>query len=770
MGLSFRNPMIDAKQEDRALTGVTTLIAACTVVGVYLVQAYFATSPLRPLAETVAAVVIALLLGLVARRFSQLPPFVLVGSGAILVALPFVVEFVGRTIFSTGSSLELNILASLRNLTLAALCRPRRSLNQQIVVATSVLVMLIVFLLVFDRWTSLLVFVYAILSIWWLMGRSWSRLQGKTPLPSQREIPVIAKTIALIAALILVLVAGLALRDGGATTALAGFMPSSGGTRWSDPYATGGVKDGDQMVAATDDASSFGPLESELFMESQQPSIYDVFNDLYDEPAKRKKSQARAIPLSPSDSKQNHRKLAENERATREFSAIRRQREHRKPEEKLQDLRSKSLCYVTGRTPLHLAHEVFDTWDGEVLSFQGPAREDTFLLCSIDDQPWVRCGRLPKQTRLFAEQDETRVLRYIHLRTPRVVSPPHLDRIHLDRLHTAKFFRWTSDGLVRFANDDIPRLTVLHTVSKSLRRSCLAETAFERLAPGEVPLSAGVTRLLDDWTRDTTTDWQRIDAVVQGIRGSCRLDAERRVPEDTDDVVEYFLLHAQSGPDYLFAVSAASLLRQLGYRTRVVQGFYARPENYVRDARATAVFAEDAHFWTEVSTTDGVWIPLEPTPGYELLDAPRTARERFVAGLATLAGAIRTHWPMLLCCATAAAALGWFRRPIALWVRTVRWHVMRPSSSRAKVRYVLGLLDAQARLSNQVRPAAWTVKQWVQSIGAATTADAQTLRDFDRLCQWALYGSSPQPPVNNVAELCSRSLFVLRQQMKRKRP
>ena len=85
---------------------------------------------------------------------------------------------------------------------------------------------------------------------------------------------------------------------GAATTALRGCMPTSGGTQWQDEFASGGVNDGQALVAAENEASSFGPVETDLFMDSEQSSLYDIFNDQYDEPVRKTKTD-RAVSLPP---------------------------------------------------------------------------------------------------------------------------------------------------------------------------------------------------------------------------------------------------------------------------------------------------------------------------------------------------------------------------------------------------------------------------------------------------------------------------------------
>ena len=77
---------------------------------------------------------------------------------------------------------------------------------------------------------------------------------------------------------------------------LPGWFWSSGGDRWSDDFAREGVGDGNQVRAASDIAQSFGPVDSNIFMESDKPTLFDVATDLYGLPRKPK-HLSRAVSL-----------------------------------------------------------------------------------------------------------------------------------------------------------------------------------------------------------------------------------------------------------------------------------------------------------------------------------------------------------------------------------------------------------------------------------------------------------------------------------------
>src|SRR5690606_22644437 len=104
--------------------------------------------------------------------------------------------------------------------------------------------------------------------LWLLMARYWERVQ-RTHAASCVKLclPVRASVLGGVLALTILLVIVVGAAPSSAYV-LTGFMPSSGGNQWSSEFARSGVGDGDAMVAAKENALSFGPVESELFLES----------------------------------------------------------------------------------------------------------------------------------------------------------------------------------------------------------------------------------------------------------------------------------------------------------------------------------------------------------------------------------------------------------------------------------------------------------------------------------------------------------------------
>jgi hypothetical protein len=165
---------------------------------------------------------------------------------------------------------------------------------------------------------------YGIAGVWWLMGANWERLQGAFPARIHSAFPIGIGVSSAAIALAISAVAALVLGGATSTIALGGYFWGSGGaTGRSDPFAARGVWDGDQLVAAKERAASFGAVESELFLDSDMPSLYDMFNDLYGEPQKKKNSTQMAVALASNPTGAKEQRTAESNQAGREFSALR---------------------------------------------------------------------------------------------------------------------------------------------------------------------------------------------------------------------------------------------------------------------------------------------------------------------------------------------------------------------------------------------------------------------------------------------------------------
>lgn len=710
----------------------TLLLVLIAGVALIMVRADAAWNPasmaVRAVSELTMVVVVALVLR---RRARSLP----MAGGLVAIAVcgvglyPFLAEFALRQFAGGSEPPELLMLTSLQlaSVVLAVFsCVPR--LGGSAVLLSS---FLLLFVTTMSSTRSLLVLagVYGVMALWWLMGAYWDRLAGVFVASTvERRIPV---RLSVLGGTVLVLIPLVAIvgTAGGAGIALSGFLPTSGGTRGHDPHARAGVGDGDAMVAAKEDAMSFGPVESELFLDSEMPTLYDMFNDMYGEPPTPKKKQERNIGLAPGQVQETERQIAKTERSGREFSAVRRRVERK--QQMLDDRTAPAMLYLVGRMPLHLALERFDTFDGRVWTHSGERQErPPIRIETHSDRPWanlMRVGSSPIHCGF-----EPHAVKIINLKTNRFPSPPQLTAVHVDKVDRLDFFGWSDDGVICMpVRDHIPQLTVAH-----LRSQCVnLESLRERPTGANQSLVAEQQEgsLPHEWTRNVTGDWRQVEAVVDRLRTEFVYDPLAPAPEDCPNVVDHFL-RTQRGPAYLFATTAAVLLRELGYETRLVTGFYARRDRYDHRSGQTSVLANDGHVWVEVHAGGGTWVALEPTPGFEPPRELLTWRQWAMLMADRCAAWLLNRLGSIFAAAALVALLIITRRS---WLDAFARGVCRLlglRSTRARLAWTIRLIEWRAWLSGRTRSSRSTVASWYAPLIQAVPDDNRPL--FTEFLTW----------------------------------
>jgi len=237
--------------------------------------------------------------------------------------LSFLWEPLARWCWGTGRPLETLMMFSLRNLMLAlaaAGCWMRHSVWALI---ASLFVVIFSAAITTDRAVQVLVAIYAIGGVLWLAARYWDSLRDHLLISeSPQSRPRWWLIAGSMTGILLLVLAGAG--DNSVASSLRGWLPSSGGDGGADPFARNGVGDGEALVAGTDDIRSFGPIDDAPFLQDDRPSLYDVFDDRYDEPVPPPKDQDRAVALPPEFASRVERHLhTRTEKAAREFSTLR---------------------------------------------------------------------------------------------------------------------------------------------------------------------------------------------------------------------------------------------------------------------------------------------------------------------------------------------------------------------------------------------------------------------------------------------------------------
>jgi len=670
------------------------------------------------------------------RTDNAAPSDVLIPIIIALGLLPFLIDVVARVGFQTGWAFELTLLAFIRNVVLALAAASVWPSYQRTATGLSVLLAIFASSVGNDRAMIVLLGLYAVVGMWWLMGVYWGRLQNHLQASHERTLP--RRWLLLVPVVVLGLALTITSQAPTQTTlALAGISPTSGGTRWHDEFARGGVGDGDALVRGTQDASSFGPVESDLFLDSQETSLYDTFSDTYGEPVKKTKL-SRAVALPPSLVKEAQERMAKAKQANREFSTVRQTTPQRRD---LADVETPVLLAIAGRGPLHVRLETFDLFDGESW-FPTEASEHSSSLIRLlprDGKSWIAVDDVAPTNEIY-DSGEQHVVKVINLKTDRMPLPINAMAFHIDRVDQPGFFKWAEEGVLKFDSEEgVPPLTVLHTFSRVVDESRLRRFREMDFAPRSdrvAPLlddeeSRQIARVAEQWAGHLPRDWSRVEAVVARLRTEFVHDSVAQAarlrgpslngiitdeegsggPPELRNAVVDFVVRNKRGPDYLFASAACLMLRSLGYSTRLASGFYADPAKYDVERRHIPVGKEDVHFWCEVFLGARTWVPIEPTPGYELLAPPLSLGTRTLLLLKEVA---------LWCVAQARELAAGFGVLVVLWWRRwwladcvyQAWWKSRALPVRERVLVAHRLLLLRSRWSGSPKPESMSARQW----------------------------------------------------------
>ncbi len=518
---------------------------------------------------------------------------------------------------------------------------------------------------------------FAVAGTFWLMLVYWKGLGLGTEGHARLRRPSVSGALWVLG-VVGVLGAVAALVPSRAATVLAALVPTSGGTEWSDPDARSGVGDGDHEVAASEHPQSVGFTESEVYLETDRPSLYDAFNESYGEPLKPK-TMDKMIAMAMQDIAQQKERPAENLQAGREFSAVRRRpdRGAKRPDER----EASALVYVKGPTPLHLALVAYHHFDGRAWH-EEPCCAQVFPAEPEPPGTWMR---LPWSLSPVLAASVVHQVKIGALDSSAMPLPSHLLRFRVGSVNRLDFFGWAQMGIVRMTDRTVPAGTVIDSEARTVDPEELRSYPFPARPEnegdhflsfqGEYAIEPAVAALARSLVVGMPEGWRQIEAVIDALRQGYVHDRLHTVSPDCTDVVAEFLLRSRRGPDYLFATSAAVLIRTLGYPVRVVSGLYAAPERYDPTTRHTPVSRGDIHFWAEVRLPDGIWVAIEPTPGYTLMGPARSWSRQLHAALLAVWHWAKSRWMALLVAFAALVVIWWQRRELLDRLVTLAWQL-----------------------------------------------------------------------------------------------
>lgn len=144
-----------------------------------------------------------------------------------------------------------------------------------------------------------------------------------------------------------------------------------------------------------------------------------------------------------------------------------------------------------------------------------------------------------------------------------------------------------------------------------------SETVRYTQYPEDLPPEIAETAVA--WTRGASSPYDQIIAIQDRFTGG-DFEYDDTVPGSTSDrAMVDFLLEDRVGFCQQFATTMGAMLRTLGIPTRLAMGF--TPGDAKGSSGTFSVSTENAHVWVEVYFPSFGWVPFEPTPDRQNVEA-----------------------------------------------------------------------------------------------------------------------------------------------------
>ena len=577
--------------------------------------------------------------------------------------------------------------------------------------------------------------IFAVACLWWMAGIYWSRLDSSAIDGNAQTLHIHGTATAIGAGVIAIAIgAALLIPFSQQQISIAGFMPFSGGEDgYQDEFATSGVGDGD-MLAAGDNATTTGAVDSDQFIEDDKPSIYDVITEQFDGPIAKKRLN-RAVSLDKAG-KHIH-DVKQSEQSGRSFRTMR--DTGKESDIEFENKISKALFQVEGSVPVRFivdTFQSFDGWDWTKCSIEGetPLSPKMSLRKGLGKPTFQLTGVRPD----YLTVSRTHRFKVMRLQTPNLPAPAFLNSWHISRVDNPDMFRWSDSGLVEFDGEAIPQHTVIdmkglvpnyHEMRSmgDLRQHRPDNSWIQKPSPDSSDWQSPFLQIPDTSSRPQIEElvsqcvdgirpgWNQVEAIVNRMREGFELNPDWEINQTTDDTVDHFLSQ-QGGPQWMFATSCAMMLRNAGYRTRLASGFLVQPKDYDRRARQSIVTSNNLHMWPEVCLDGHNWIPLEPTPGFPVPFSTETTWQWLVAKAHT-AFVLAWNNPITSLSVMAFGIWSWvYRAQVVTFLMLLWWHLVRFVWPRGLLRTTRQLLDFRFWAAGDRRPFSRTIKSWYSRV------------------------------------------------------
>ncbi|MEM7474945.1 MAG: transglutaminase family protein [Planctomycetota bacterium] len=587
-----------------------------------------------------------------------------------------------------------------------------------------------------QQYAASISYLWGILCLWWLVANQWELVEScqashisRTPLRWYGVVVGVAVfTLAVVISYNRIPIL---------KKLEAGFMPSSGGSKWTDVAARSGVGSGDVLVAAKNHAMTFGAVDTDFFLDSPKQSLFDVFTEEFGEPS-AKKEIGMAQALSSDDVRTEDGKFAEANRSSgSEFST---QRDSPRLKSKPSDLYSDALMFWKGAPGIRLAVDRYHDFDG-VTWKKNESQLDSkpSKAVQVEDVTWFKEDKRVVRSSVGPfVGTASEALKFTRYRSTFVPTRLGLQLWSIDMLDRADFFEITKDdSMLMPRRSHVPDYTVIRFINSQTDLQRL-EKLVANCAPGKPHLQTSdsckdlIAEMAHEFAGNHERSWTQVSRMMAKLREKYQLDNSIAIDED-DPVAEF--LQTGKGPSYMFATVGALMLEHMGYKTRLARGFYVSSRNYVEGEYA--ILNNNAHFWIELNVGHDYWVPLEPSPGYQ--------QPRYHATLAYRMYQARFTILFFLIGLVVTGAFAFrFRFFLFEGVCRLGWLVASMLSDRKRLRWLVAVLDMRFSFAGQKRPVGLLLRKQIGSLGLDASkigSDAKLLlNEADKL--W--YGGAKQ--------------------------
>lgn len=568
-----------------------------------------------------------------------------------------------------------------------------------------------------------LLLAYSIVAGVWLLSLYWRDVERDLPLESSERLPWMLVGWGWSGVILLVVV--LTVGRNVTREVLGELVGSSGGTGRQDTRAKSGVNDGDNLVDAQENATTTGFSESNVFLDTNERTLYDAADDQYGGKLKKKKETQRAINIGSASNVKKEQQNSQHLQRQKEFGM---RREGKKPGQKTKNHRPDeqidALFCVHGPAPVHFKTNVFAEMRDDELIESIPHREDHPLTSGFGG--WMRV-RGPEC--LLSGGHVRHQIRTANLKSKQIMVPWGLRSFRMGLINREDFFEMTDLGVLLLEDGIVPDGTTVETEVfvpdpkgfDSIPFSEDTHYALPRYRRSLVPPEVQATweQTAREWTRDLPRGWRQICAIRDKLQTEYQLSPIEidESPDLNGDLLTDFLQRTKRGPDYLFATATAALLRELKYPSRIVGGFYANPKNYVPQDGHIYVRNDDVHFWAETCLPDGTWVIVEATPGYEVLGPQPSWTDAAWSAASAIGIWMAAHWGSLAGLMITACCVLVYRLELLDRMLTIWWRCHCTNSLEACVEGTWSLLQYRSDWAGVGRRGSETVSEHLARLG-----------------------------------------------------